>query len=113
MYQEQYPSWQKVQLSFGDNLEVLQQMKTNSIDVVYFDFMFNETIEKSTGLKVIKSVTANDGLTKEHLNEALRVAKQRVVVKSSYGNQMIHQLGLKVYPENKQRRFHYGVYEVK
>ena len=77
----------------------------------YFDFMFNRAVESSHGIKVIKPIVSYDVMTKEHVLEALRVAKQRVVVKSSYGNQIIKELGFSITRENQKRHFFYGVIE--
>ena len=92
------PDWKliidQVTIINTDNLEYLKQCPDDFIDVIYFDFMFNQSIESSHGIKVIKPVVSYDVMTKEHVKEAVRVAKQRVVVKSSYGNDSISELVL-------------------
>ncbi|MDE5977881.1 MAG: class I SAM-dependent methyltransferase [Turicibacter sp.] len=95
-----------------DNLEYLKKCPDKSIDVVYFDFMFNHSIEKSHGIKIIKPIVSYDVMTKQHVKEAIRVAKERVVVKSSYGNLFIQELGFEMSRQNQKRHFFYGVIEL-
>ncbi|HAX72288.1 MAG TPA: hypothetical protein DCY20_02055, partial [Firmicutes bacterium] len=87
------PEWgallERIQIVNEDNLTYLKSLPDNHVDVVYFDFMFNKTVESSQGIKVIKPLVSYDCLTFEHVLEARRVAKSRVVVKSNYGNQSI------------------------
>ena len=81
------------------------------MDIVYFDFMFNQSIESSHGIKIIKPIVSYDVMTEEHVQEALRVAKERVVVKSSYGNHQLGKLGFQIDRQNQKRHFFYGVIE--
>lgn len=109
------PEWKsiidQVTIINTDNLEYLKQCADNFVDVVYFDFMFDQSIESSHGIKVIKPVVSYDVMTKEHVQEAVRVAKQRVVVKSSYGNYSVSELGFTIERQNQKRHFFYGVIE--
>lgn len=102
---------ERIQIKNEDNLSYLKQCEDGAFDVVYFDFMFNQAVEGSHGIKVIKPIVSYDVMTEEHVLEALRVAKQRVVVKSSYGNQTIKELGFSMTRENQKRHFFYGVIE--
>ena len=94
---------------YQHNLEYLKNCRSNSFDVVYFDFMFDTSVESSHGIKVIKPIVSYDVMTNEHVKEALRVAKKRVVVKSNYGNLSIKELGFDIRRENQKRHFFYGV----
>ena len=109
------PEWKslidQINIVHTDNLDYLKQCPDHFVDVVYFDFMFNQSVESSHGIKVIKPVVSYDMMTKEHVTEALRVAKQRVVVKSSYGNHSISELGFTIERQNQKRHFFYGVIE--
>ena len=114
-YQRQHPEKSalidKIELFHSDNLELLQALKDESIDVVYFDFMFEKTIESSIGIQTIKSVASFDKITARHVKESLRVAKKRVIVKSSYGNPLLKALGFKMNLKNKRKRFYYATLE--
>ena len=96
----------------ADNLDYLRTCEDNAFDVVYFDFMFHHTVESSQGIKIIKPIVSYDVMTPEHVKEAMRVAKQRVVVKSSYKNPMIEPLGFTILRQNQKRHFFYGVIEM-
>lgn len=102
---------ERVKIKNNDNLEYLKGCPSDSFDVVYFDFMFDHSIESSHGIKVIKPIVSYDLMTHEHVQEALRVAKKRVVVKSNYGNHTIQELGFEIKRENQKRHFFYGVIE--
>ena len=92
-----------------DNLTYLKTLPDNSVDVIYFDFMFEKTVESSAGIGVIKPLVAYDQLTKEHVEQAKRVARNRIVVKSSHKNAMVEALGFEVSKQNKKRHFMFGV----
>ena len=109
------PEWKtmidQVSIINTDNLDYLKQCPDESVDVVYFDFMFNQSVESSHGIKIIKPIVSYDVMTEEHVQEALRVAKERVVVKSSYGNHQLGKLGFQIDRQNQKRHFFYGVIE--
>ena len=74
--------------------------------------MFHHSVESSQGIKVIKPVVAYDVMTEDHVKEAIRVAKKRVVVKSGYKNPIIEKLGFTISRQNQKRHFFYGVIEI-
>ena len=114
-YLNQNPLWEplmgRLNIKKADNLDYLRNCDSCSYDVVYFDFMFNRPVEGSNGIQIISSLAMRDTLTEEHVVEALRVAKQRVVVKSSYGNDSLESLGFKIEKVNQKRHFYYAVLE--
>lgn len=69
-------------LRWGDNLSFLRNCPDGGYDVVYFDFMFAHPLSASFGIQVIRAYAARDVMTEEHLREAVRAARQRVVVKT-------------------------------
>ena len=115
-YQEQHPQWEplirRMEIWNGDNLEYLRGLADDSIDVVYFDFMFEETVTRSAGIQVIKSVTVGDVLTADHVKEAVRVARRRVVAKSGYSGTSLQELGFEVRKNHKRRNFYFGVIDI-
>jgi len=116
-YQERHPEWkpliERLTIHNKDNFHYLSGLAANSIDVVYFDFMFEKTVATSTGIQVIKAITAADILTPERVAEALRVAKRRVVAKSGYSGTPLTDLGFEVRKEYRRKNFYFGVLEVK
>jgi len=112
-YQKEHPEtaelFAPINLLHGDNLDLLKTFEDDSFDIVYFDFMFEETIPSSIGIQVIKSAAATDWLSEHHVKEALRVAKKRVVAKSTYQKKAeLEQLGFEIKKENARKKFYYA-----
>ncbi|MFC3885247.1 class I SAM-dependent methyltransferase [Bacillus songklensis] len=83
----------------------------NCFDVVYFDPMFPETIEESDGIKGLRQVALYSTLTEDVVNEAKRVAKQRIVLKDHWQSPRFERYGFNVY-RRKTAKFHFGVIEL-
>jgi len=115
-YAEQYPEWasliERINIKNADNLDFMRESKEQSYDVVYFDFMFSHPVTDSKGIQVIRSLACYDVLTAEHINEARRIAKRRVVVKTDgEGMRALSQFGFTSEKENTRRNFYYAVLE--
>ena len=90
----------------------LLKQSDNTFDVVYFDPMFKEPNKKSTTINSFRDFADHRGLTKEILNEALRVCKKRVVIKERLGANDFEKLGIeKCYGGKKDGSIIYGVIE--
>lgn len=76
----------RVQVCQKDHLEYLRQCDTNAYDVVYFDPMFEQTVNHSFGISALKKLTSSQDLHDEVIEEAKRVARLRVVMKDSQGS---------------------------
>lgn len=63
----------------------LKNCEDRSYDSIYFDPMFDHTVEKSDKIKRLREVAVMDALEPEHIKEACRVARKRVVVKARRG----------------------------
>ena len=103
-----------------DNIKVVNEsyedyilkQSDNSFDVVYFDPMFKEANKKSTTINSFRDFANHKGLTKEILNEALRVCKKRVVIKERQGYNDFEKLGIKKYYGGKKSgAIIYGIIE--
>ena len=114
---EKHPEWaqifERLRLRNVGNLQWLKELEDNSVDVVYFDFMFEKTLDTSHGIQVVKPITVAGSLTKEHIQEAWRVAKYRIVAKSGYSGPALTELGFHVPKANKRKNFYYGTIEKK
>lgn len=75
------------------SLDYLKQQYNDSVDVVYFDPMFEETIDASTGLQSMQRMADHTGLSNELIEEAKRVAKKRVVLKAHFRSPMFEAYG--------------------
>lgn len=59
----------------------LEQCAPNSYDSVYFDPMFESTIEKSSSMQRMREIAVHDPLSDRSLDLAVRAARRRVVIK--------------------------------
>ena len=95
-----------------DSYNYLKSRKDNSFDVIYFDPMFSENIKESTNLDVLTTVAAKDILTKEILQEAKRVAKEKIIIKAHFRDTVFEQFGFERIIR-KNTKFHYGFIDLK
>jgi hypothetical protein len=98
----------RVQVINDDHLNYLKTCQSNSYDVVYFDPMFESTIQ-SPGLSGLKGSANYSSITKDIVSEAIRVASQRVVMKDNRKSSKFTELGFDVIQRNAG--FLYGVIE--
>ena len=115
-YAEQNPELasviERINIKNLDNLDFLRKCEDSGYDVVYFDFMFNKPLETSNGIRVIDNLASRDVITIEHICEACRVAKKRVVVKSDGGGlRTLAEFGFAIEKENQRKKFYYAVLE--
>ncbi|MDP4550034.1 class I SAM-dependent methyltransferase [Alkalihalobacillus macyae] len=92
--------------------EVLPYLADQSVDVVYFDPMFEDSILESNGVNAIKQVALYDTLTDEMIREARRVARKRVVLKDYWKSSRFERFGFQQFTR-KTAKFHYGILENK
>ncbi|MDZ5781878.1 class I SAM-dependent methyltransferase [Marinococcus luteus] len=82
----EYPGWfinamQRITVVQGDSLRFLSLLPESSMDVVYLDPMFAEAVDTSPAIDRLRPVAATDPLTDKWIEEALRVARRRIVLK--------------------------------
>jgi hypothetical protein len=88
-------------------LHVLKSLPNESFDCVYFDPMFEESVLESDGIKALGQFALYDELHKETVREALRVTRQRVVLKDHYKSSRFEKFGFQVL-RRKSAKFHFG-----
>ncbi|ADC51940.1 hypothetical protein BpOF4_19505 [Alkalihalophilus pseudofirmus OF4] len=93
------------------HLPYLQQASSSSIDVVYFDPMFEVHVETSTGIKGLKGIACHDDIDEEVLFHAKRVAKKKVVLKDHWQSERFNKFGFKQI-KRQHAAFHYGFIDV-
>lgn len=91
--------------------EALVQMEDSSVDVVYFDPLFEESILESNGIRQLTHIAATHSLSKKIIQEAKRVGRKRVVLKDHFRSPRFEQFGFTVY-KRKTAKFHYGYIDV-
>lgn len=89
-------------------IDFLKTLPDGSYDCVYFDPMFDENIIESDGISGIRSLAIYEDIDIETIQEAIRVAKERVVLKDHYRSKRFSQFGFEV-QVRKTAKFHYGV----
>ena len=100
----------RVRVLHKEACQYLKSQADSSVDCVYFDPMFEETILESDGIKALGQLAIHDDLTDELINEAIRVAKLRVVLKDHYKSIRFEKYGFEVM-RRKTAKFHFGVIE--
>lgn len=91
--------------------DALKQMEDSSVDVVYFDPLFEESILESNGIRELTQIAATHSLSEKIIQEAKRVGKKRVVLKDHFRSPRFEQFGFTVY-KRKTSKFHYGYIEL-
>ncbi len=100
-----------IQIVFSPYQDYLIKCREKSIDVVYFDPMFEDSIQGSVGLQGVKKLAIYDDITEETIEEAKRVATQRIVLKDHWKSSRFEKLGFTPI-RRKSSNFHYGVIEI-
>lgn len=90
------------------SLDYLQNQPDKSVDIIYFDPMFSQTISESDNLSGIKPLADASPLTPLLLEEAKRVATTKIIVKAHYRDTVFERLGFKRLVRPNQK-CHYGI----
>ncbi|MGF2616772.1 hypothetical protein FZC84_03095 [Rossellomorea vietnamensis] len=94
-----------------DAVNYLRSLQDNSYDVVYFDPMFEEPIEDSAGISPLRKWAVYNPIDLESVEEAIRVAKIKVILKEHYNSPLFTELGFQV-DKRPSAKFHYGFINV-
>lgn len=92
-----------------DYLSFLQQQQDNSFDIIYFDPMFRHPLTDSKNLNPLRQLADKSAVTIEAINEAMRVAKYRIVFKENSRSLEFNRLGFDTICGGKYAPIHYGV----
>lgn len=95
-----------------DHLDYLKSLPDSSIDVIYFDPMFRLTCTKSSAMKPIKTWSNPNPIKQETIEQALRVAKRRIVLKERKNSPEFSKLGFKTILENKYSPIDFGIIKI-
>ena len=101
----------RVEVKSIHHYDALKQMEDHSVDVVYFDPMFDESILESNGIRELTHIAASHLLSENIIQEAKRVARKRVVLKDHFRSPRFEQFGFNVC-KRKTAKFHYGFIEI-
>ena len=95
----------------SDSLSFLKAQADNSFNIIYADPMFSETIKESENLEAIKPLANGSRLTEEWLNEAKRVAREKIIIKAHFRDTVFEELDFERQVRPNQK-LHYGVLEL-
>ena len=91
----------------SDSLTFLKSQADHSFDIIYADPMFSETIKESENLHAIKPLANGSRLTREWLDEAKRVAREKIIIKAHFRDPIFEELGFERQVRPNQK-LHYG-----
>ncbi|MCE5284565.1 MAG: class I SAM-dependent methyltransferase [Pelosinus sp.] len=103
----------RIQVQNIDYHGFLKALPVSSFDVVYFDPMFRQPIERSSNLKPMRYLADNRPLTVETLRCACLVAREKVIIKETHGSGEFERLGIDTIVGGKYSRISYGVIAIK
>jgi 16S rRNA G966 N2-methylase RsmD len=90
--------------------EFLKSLPTESVDTIYFDPMFEQGILESDGIQALAQLAVYHSFQSEWIDEAIRVSRNRVVLKDHYQSKRFSEFGFEVI-KRKTSKFHYGIIE--
>lgn len=97
----------RITVIHSDALTYLKRCETNAFDIIYFDPMFEKTINESVHLNPLRFLANDAQLTDEIIKEAQRVAKKRIVLKAHFESNAFEQYYFQRV-SRKTSKFHYG-----
>ncbi|MBU9714467.1 class I SAM-dependent methyltransferase [Evansella tamaricis] len=101
----------RIEVLSVNHLDWLVNAPDHSVDVVYFDPMFEESVTGSDGFEPIRIHTAMETISEQAVLEAKRVARKRVVLKDHFRSTRFQTLGFHV-DVRLSATFHYGTIEL-
>ena len=111
---ENYPiqeAMRRIQTVQTDYLAYLKAQPDASVDVVYFDPMFRHPLRESVQLAPLRTSADHRPVSLGAMEEAKRVARQRVVLKENSRSLEFARLGFAKIAGGKYSHVHYGIWE--
>jgi len=96
----------------GHHLDWLRSKPTKSVDSVCFDPFFETPLDAEEALSGLRNFGLLAALTREAIDEALRVARRRVVVKGPRWSRSFEELGISERVGSRSGKVVYGVLRV-
>lgn len=92
-YKEIEKAMRRIKVINTHNLDYLKKLPDKSFDAIYFDPMFDKTILGSCAMMNLRQIAYTGSISEQNLQEAKRVARKRVVMKSRKGSKELERLG--------------------
>ncbi len=103
----------RIEVVCADHLSYLKNLASESFDVVYFDPMFRKPLQKSKAIGPVRLVANPAPLSIQAVEEAIRVARRRVVMKETRDSGEFARLGFTRVLGGKYSPVAYGIIEKK
>ena len=110
-FPEMEAAMRRIEVVASNHYEYLVACPDKSVDVVYFDPMFEEGIEESTAMRTISGFAVFTDIHKDIITEAKRIARRKVVMKDHFRSRKFAELGFEQHIR-KSAKFHYGTIAV-
>ena len=99
----------RIEVVPADHAAYLPELPYGAFDVVYFDPMFRRPKKSSSGIQSLRDYADARPLTRETLQQALSVAKSRVVIKELSGSSEFARLGIRHFAGGQHSSLQYGI----
>ncbi|MCR6111033.1 class I SAM-dependent methyltransferase [Bacillus sp. A301a_S52] len=86
----------RITVLYCSHLEWLLKQPDNSVDVIYFDPMFEYKVHDAAGISPLRTYANYEPLTHSAIREAVRVARKRVVLKDHFRSERFDAFGFNV-----------------
>ncbi|WP_245987627.1 class I SAM-dependent methyltransferase [Cohnella lupini] len=96
---------------YGNNEQSMTRMEDNSVDIVYFDPMFERPVTTSDSIIPLRSQAHREPLSEESVREAIRIARKKVVLKDHRDSGRFDRLGFRL-ARSSSSAVAYGVIEI-
>lgn len=119
VHREKEEAWQeltkvssRIDTVCADHNNILESLPDSSVDVIYFDPMFRNTIARSSSIQPLKEWSNSDPLRIDTIQQACRVARKRIVLKERKNSGEFSRLGFKLLDENRYSLINFGTIEL-
>lgn len=102
----------RIELKLASHKQFLAALDDKSVDIVYFDPMFRQPLHESSAIGAIRSMTNNEPLTEEVIEQAKRVARKCVLLKEHSMSNEFERLGFTRCESGQGLRVAYGKIEL-
>jgi len=107
-----HEAMRRIEVQAADYADYLSLQADKSFDVVYFDPMFRHPIQASMNMDPLRVVADHRPVTSAAIQQAVRVARKRVVFKENSRSMEFARLGFSTVVGGKYSSVHYGILEL-
>lgn len=94
-----------------NSIDYLKTQSSNTVDYIYIDPMFVYKIKDSNNISIFDTLACQDSISDELMEEMIRVAKKRIILKAHKSDPIFEKYNFKVI-ERAGAKFFYGYIEL-